>query len=122
MAGGVSLHALDVTTGAPARGMRVELWALTPTRRQVATGWIGRDGQLEHASALGLGITLGTYQALFHVGEYLRDKGLQAGPLMEEVTVRFHVRDLGKHLHLPLRFTSWGFTLFASADVRSHGL
>lgn len=122
MAGGVSLHALDVAAGVPARGMRVELWALAPTRRQVASGWIGRDGQLEHASAVGLGVTLGTYQALFHVGEYLRDKGLQPSPLVEEVTVRFHVRDLGEHLHLPLRFTPWGFTLFATADARSHGL
>jgi 5-hydroxyisourate hydrolase len=114
MVGGVSLHAVDVARGVPARGMRVELWALTPTRRQVAAGWIGRDGHFEHASAHGLGITLGTYQALFHVGEYLREVGGDdVNPFMEEVTVRFHVRDLGQHVQLPLRFTPWGFSLFA---------
>lgn len=113
MAGGISLHAVDVARGRPASGMHVELWALTPQRRLVGQGELGSNGQLDHASVRGEGVSEGSYEALFHVGDYLRRlEGDAASPFLEIVPFRFKVVDARVHVHLPMKFTAWGFSLF----------
>jgi 5-hydroxyisourate hydrolase len=112
-AGGISLHAVDVARGVPAAGLEVELWALAPQRRLVAQGALAANGQLEHPSVQGDGIAVGEYEALFHVGDYLRAQGgADASPFLDVLPFRFWVRDLSQHLHLPLKFTAWGCALF----------
>lgn len=113
MAGGISLHAVDVARGVPAHGMRVELWALAPTRRLVAEGSLGANGQLEHPSVQGDGVEAGSHEALFHVGDYLRAHGgAEASPFLDVLPFRFQVSDVAQHIHLPLKFTAWGCALF----------
>jgi 5-hydroxyisourate hydrolase len=113
MAGGISLHAVDVARGVPAQGMRVELWALEPARRLVAEGGLGPNGQLDHPSVQGDGIQAGTHEALFHVGDYLRQHGgADASPFLDVLPFRFRMTDLSQHVHLPLKFTAWGCALF----------
>jgi 5-hydroxyisourate hydrolase len=113
MAGGISLHAVDVARGVPAQGMRVELWALSPARRLVAHGVLGANGQLEHDSVQGVGIDAGSFEALFHVGDYLRAQGgADASPFLDVLPFRFQVVDAAQHIHLPLKFTAWGCALF----------
>ena len=113
MAGGISLHAVDVARGAPAQGMQVELWATDPVRRLVAEGRIGANGQLDHPSVQGEGVGAGGYEALFHVGDYLRALGgPDASPFLEVLPFRFQVRDVTQHVHLPLKFTAWGCAVF----------
>jgi 5-hydroxyisourate hydrolase len=112
-AGGISLHAVDVARGVAAAGMRVELWALTPQRRLVAEGSLGAHGQLDDPSVQGAGIVVGEYEALFHVGDYLRASGgADASPFLDVLPFRFWVRDLSQHIHLPLKFTAWGCAVF----------
>jgi 5-hydroxyisourate hydrolase len=113
MAGGISLHAVDVARGVPAQGMAVELWQRVPERRLVAQGLLGANGQLDHASVRGDGVEAGEYEALFHVGDYLRAQGGDdASPFLEVLPFRFQVRDLAQHIHLPLKFTPWGCAIF----------
>jgi 5-hydroxyisourate hydrolase len=113
MAGGISLHAVDVARGVPAQGMRVELWALEPQRRLVAQGALGANGQLDHPSVQGERVDVGSHEALFHVGDYLRAQGgADASPFLEVLPFRFQVRDVAQHVHLPLKFTAWGCALF----------
>ena len=113
MTGGISLHAVDVASGVPAQGMHVELWALEPVRHLVAQGVLGPSGHLDHPSVHGEGVTAGSYEALFHVGMYLRAHGgANASPFLDVLPFRFHVRDVAQHVHLPLKFTAWGCALF----------
>lgn len=113
MAGGISLHAVDVARGVPASGMWVELWAITPDRQLIGDGKLGPQGQLDHPSATGVGVNQGTYEALFHVGDYLRSQnGPEASPFLDILPFRFRVSDPTQHVHLPLKFTPWGFSLF----------
>lgn len=112
-AGGISLHAVDVARGVPAQGMQVELWALSPQRRLVARGPLAANGQLDHPSVRGEGVTAGEHEALFHVGDYLRAHGgPEASPFLEVLPFRFQVPDVTQHVHLPLKFTAWGCALF----------
>ena len=113
MAGGISLHAVDVARGVPAEGMFVELWALEPQRRLVAEGALGPNGQLDHPSVRGEGVAAGLHEALFYVGDYLRAHGgADASPFLDVLPFRFRVHDVAQHVHLPLKFTAWGCALF----------
>ncbi len=113
MAGGISLHAVDVARGVPAQGMRVELWALAPARRLVADGLLGANGQLDHPSVRGDGVEAASFEVLFHVGAYLcAQGGADASPFLDVLPFRFQVRDVAQHIHLPLKFTAWGCALF----------
>jgi 5-hydroxyisourate hydrolase len=119
MAGGISLHAVDVASGRPAAGMAVELVALGADGRErlQARGLLGDAGALDHPVARGVGdageVQVGTHEARFRVGDWLRAQGLAEGPVFLEVAVlRFEVLDAAEHVHLPLKFTRWGVALF----------
>ncbi len=112
MAGGISLHAVDVATGRPALGMAVELVTFTPTERVIASGTLGAGGALDHPT-VNEPARPGTHEARFMVGDWLRAQGLAQGPVFMEVAVfRFEVIDPAEHIHLPLKFTPWGVALF----------
>lgn len=113
MSGGISLHAVDVAAGVPATGMAVEVYALEGTRRRIADGRLGPGGALDHPIVRGDGVTAGEYEALFHIGDWLRDTGRATGRVFLEVAVfRLTVTDAAEHYHLPLKFTPWGYALF----------
>ena len=113
MAGGISLHAVDVASGRPAEGMAVELYALEPAPRVIAQAALGPGGALVHPVVQGQGVQTGAHEARFFVGDWMRAQALAAGPIFLEIAVfRFEVQELQAHYHLPLKFTRWGFALF----------
>ena len=112
MAGGISVHAVDVARGVPAHGMRVEIYALKNGRERVAEGLLAANGALAHP--IGQAAAAGTYEVLFHVGDYFRSTGAPAStpPFLDVVPFRFTIADPNQHYHLPLKLTPWGFSLF----------
>lgn len=113
MAGGISLHAVDVARGVAAVGLRVELWRTAPDTVCIADGTLGANGQLDHPSERGAGIVAGRYEVRLHVGDYLRAAhGADASPFLDVVPFAFRLDDPGPHLHLPFKFTAWGYALF----------
>lgn len=111
MAGGISVHAVDVARGQPAQGMQAQVFALNGGRRLIADGALGASGALDHAVTQGEGISAGTYEVIFHVGDYLRATGAPT-PFLDIVPFRFTIADAAQHYHLPFKFTPWGFSLF----------
>jgi hydroxyisourate hydrolase len=102
----LTTHVLDTAAGRPARGVRVELFALEPDggRRHVKTVTTNADGRTD-APLLGPGeMTAGRYELVFHVGAYFRAAGAAAGepPFLDEVPVRFAIADPEAHYHVPL--------------------
>ena len=55
MAGGISIHAVDVASGRPAQGLRVEIWRIESTLTRIAEGRLGANGQLDHPVVGGVG-------------------------------------------------------------------
>ena len=114
MAGGISVHAVDVARGRPAQGMQVDIYALEGARKQIASGKLAGSGALDHAVTQGDGVTKGPYEVIFHVGDWYRAQGVPVPTpaFLETVPYRFGVADLAQHYHLPLKMTPWGFSLF----------
>ena len=117
MAGGISLHAVDVATGVPAAGMRVQLFRLgNGAPLCIAEGTLGANGALTHAVTTGAGIEPGTHEAHFHLGDWWRQReGTQERFFQEVAVFRFELSDVAQHYHLPIKFTRWGLALFRGA-------
>ena len=115
MAGGISIHAVDVAAGRPAHGLRVEIWRLTPDRVLLVDGRLGLDGLLSDAIATGEGIVAGDYEVLFHFDSFYRDSGRTEPAFLTTVPFRFAIHGIEEHFHLPMKFTPWGFSLFRGA-------
>jgi 5-hydroxyisourate hydrolase len=113
VAGGISLHAVDVATGQPARGLRVSIHRLDPAPVLVAEGVLGADGALDHPVTQGAGVQAGVHEVLFQVGAFYA--GTATPPFLGEVPFRFTVFDPALHYHLPMKFTPWGYALFRGA-------
>ncbi len=118
-AGGISIHAVDVAQGRTAHGMRVTLHELGlamqgATERLVADGIIGLDGLLDSPCARGAGTGAGIYEVRFYIGDYCRSQGV-AEPFLDIAPFRFVVRDAALHVHLPLKFTPHGYSIYRGA-------
>src|SRR5262245_55038258 len=92
MAGGISVHAVDVAHGRPAQGLQVEIFALAPERRLIAAGVLTAAGTLDHPVARGDGVAAGVHEVVFQVGRYLAATGAPAeAPFLDVVPFRFTI-------------------------------
>ncbi len=118
MAGGLSIHCVDVASGRVATGLRVTLHRLGPEGEPqggaLAEGHVGANGLLQHPALMSEAITAGGYEVRFAVGPFYRLQNalLPAPAFLETVPYRFHIADDSQHYHLPFKFTAWGFSLF----------
>ena len=118
MAGGLSIHCVDVASGRVATGLRVTLRRLGPDGEPegdaLAEGSIGANGLLQNPALMSEAITSGGYEVRFAVGAFYRGQGapLPSPAFLENVPYRFHIADITQHYHLPFKFTAWGFSLF----------
>jgi 5-hydroxyisourate hydrolase len=109
MSGGISIHAVDVVSGKPANGMRVSLRRLEPGPVLIAEGYIAADGTFPgpHAAQAQSGL----YEVILDFGQFYG----AADPFLGEVPFRFRVVSPTEHIHLPIKFSPWGFALFRGA-------
>lgn len=117
MAGGISVHAVDVARGIVAAGLGVRIERLEPdgTRVLVAEGCIGPHGLLEHPVTAGAGVRAGVHEALLDIGGFLAATGAQTAPFLGLVPFRFNVFDVAQHYHLPIKFTPYGYSIWRGA-------
>ncbi|WP_439597784.1 hydroxyisourate hydrolase [Falsiroseomonas sp.] len=114
---GISVHAVDVASGRPGLGMKVEIHRILPDggRQAVAEGRLGADGALDHPVTQGQGVQEGVHEVLFHIGDFFAESHNPPPPFLELVPFRFRVFDAMLHYHLPIKFTPWGFSLYRGA-------
>ncbi len=103
--GRLSTHVLDIANGTPARSVRIELYAINgEERRKVADVFTNADGRTDAPLMSADGFGPGTYELLFHAGDYFRRLGAGTAdpPFLDIVPVRFHLAEPDGHYHVPL--------------------
>ena len=110
---GLSIHVVDVARGVVASGMRVEVYALKPSRERVAGGLLTKAGILDDR-ALDRRFDPGHYEVLLHVAAFYVRAGfaLPARPFLDVAVFRFGIDDPQQHYHLPFKLTPWGLSCF----------
>jgi 2-oxo-4-hydroxy-4-carboxy-5-ureidoimidazoline decarboxylase len=113
--GRLSTHVLDTYHGRPATGVTVELFEVGQSARALLTRvTTNRDGRPDRPLISDSPLRIGTYELLFHVGDYFRSCGVtrDARPFLDGVPVRFGISEPEGHYHVPLVTTPWSYSVY----------
>ncbi len=112
--GRLTTHVLDTARGIPAAGMRIELMRGAGAQAvPLKTAAANADGRTESPLLEGVEMSAGTYQIVFHVGEYFRGRGHpDAGRFLEDVPVVFVIDEPGARYHVPLLVSPWSYSTY----------
>jgi 5-hydroxyisourate hydrolase len=107
---GLSTHVLDLSTGKPAAGVSVRL------ERAEGDGFVriaelqtGDDGRIANLLG-GEALRAVTYRLTFLIGPYFAVRGLPV--FYPEAQVLFVVSDTGRHHHIPLLLSAFGYSTY----------
>ena len=111
--GRLTTHVLDTAQGRPAAGLKVMLYRVGSSDR-LAAGTTNDDGRLETPLLEGEVMMAGTYELVFHAGDYLRAQGLALSdpPFLDQVVIRFGIADPQEHYHVPLLLSPYGYSTY----------
>lgn len=116
MAGGrLTTHVLDTARGKPAAGVRIVLFRIDGSApRKLAETVTNADGRTDAPMLAGDALQTGSYELVFHAGDYLRATG-QAGAgvlFLDEIPIRFGIPDAGQHYHVPLLISPFAYSTY----------
>ncbi len=106
----ITTHILDISAGAPARGVAVTLERETPEGWKVIGGGVtDDDGRLRDLLTSDAILQIGNYRLNFETGNYFFDRQIDC--FYPQVTVAFTVFD-SSHYHVPLLLSPFGYSTY----------
>jgi 5-hydroxyisourate hydrolase len=105
VSGRLTTHVLDTAAGRPAAGVPVTLRRDGAT---VAAAVTNADGRTDAPLLEGDALVPGVYELVFEVGAYFAT----TPGFLDEVPVRFTVRDAGQRYHVPLLVSPWAYSTY----------
>lgn len=112
MAGFLTTHVLDTARGRPAAGMRITLYALDGERRVLREVVTNDDGRTDGPILPEGEFRTGSYELVFHVGEWLDGHHQAPAPrFLDEVPIRFGMAE-DDHYHVPLLISPFGYSTY----------
>ncbi|MEA2930071.1 MAG: 5-hydroxyisourate hydrolase [Hyphomicrobiales bacterium] len=114
--GRLTTHVLDTAAGTPAAGLRVVLSRVDGTPGVLAESVTNADGRLDTPLLEGAAFAPGTYEIVFHVGDYFRARGtaLAEPAFLDRVPLRFGVAQgtENAHYHVPLLVSPYAYSTY----------
>ena len=111
MPGKLNTHVLDLTTGRPAMGLRIELWNLDGKHTMLKAVTTNLDGRTDEPLLAGATMAVGTYELVFFVKDYFVTHHKDS-PFLDRVPVRFAISDARATYHIPLLVTPWAYQTY----------
>ena len=114
MAGYLTTHVLDTARGAPAKGLRIDLYRIEDeTRTHLKTLHTNADGRTDDQILPQTDFQTGTYELVFHAGDYLTDVGVPAEDprFLDVIPLRFGMSE-ASHYHVPLLLSPFGYSTY----------
>ena len=111
----LTTHVLDTANGVPAKGIRIEIFKLHLSNRSKLRETItNNEGRTESPMLNEDQFVPGTYELLFHIGDYFREKNnlAEEPSFLDIVPIRFTIASLNKSYHVPLLASPWGYTTY----------
>lgn len=111
MSGKLSTHVLDLTTGRPAAGMRIELWNHDGKHTLLKVVTTNADGRTDEPLLGSSAMVVGSYELLFFVKDYFVTH-LEDSPFLDRIPIRFAIADASVGYHVPLLVTPWAYSTY----------
>jgi len=108
--GKLTTHVLDTGLGCPAAGLRIELYRDGEKLRDVETN---ADGRVGAPLLEGDSFQAGTYELVFHAGDYLDSTGqnLTEPKFLDVIPLHFGISE-DSHYHVPLLLSAFGYSTY----------
>jgi 5-hydroxyisourate hydrolase len=111
---GLTTHVLDIYTGVPAQGVKLQLWKVASNSSDeqlslLAETVTNQQGRAELAPTL----EVAEYVIYFFVGDYFKPMlNSDSHGFLTKVPVRFFVADASQHYHVPLVTSPWAYSTY----------
>ncbi len=112
--GTLTTHVLDLSTGKPAQGLQIELFALDGGDVSLTRATTNSDGRVDSPLLTPETIKVGEYKLLFQAGDYLRRvHGISDADLfLDQVPLVFRIFDAAQKYHVPLLLSPYGYSTY----------
>lgn len=113
--GYLTTHVLDTARGAPAAGLRIELFRIEgENRTAIGSFETNADGRTDGPVLPVEAFATGEYELLFHAGTYIAQSGgaLPEGVFLDLVPIRFTISDATAHYHVPLLLSPYSYATY----------
>ena len=110
----LTTHVLDVYSGKPGKGIKVDLYYVENNdRKKIKSVTLNNDGRTDQALIEGTNFKEGQYELVFFVGDYFKKiTDLPKTPFLNEVIIRFGISDSKEHYHIPLLVSPWSYSTY----------
>ena len=110
----LTTHVLDVFSGKPGKGIKVELFFLDGDNREKLTSiFLNDDGRSDKPLVEKDKFKNGKYELIFYIGDYFRTiTKLDQLQFLDDVVVRFGVSNNNKNYHVPLLVSPWSYSTY----------
>jgi len=115
MSGKLTTHVLDTSHGKPAAGMKIDLGKHEREGMAILkTVVTNQDGRTDAPLLEGEDLLVGSYELIFHVGEYFAHYGgdVERPRFLDLVPVRFGISNHNASYHVPLLCSKYGYSSY----------
>lgn len=114
MAGYLTTHVLDTSSGKPASGLKIDLYRIEDdARAHLKTLFTNSDGRTDEQILPEDSFQTGIYELVFHAGDYLDASGVtpETPRFLDIVPLRFGMSE-ATHYHVPLLLSPFGYSTY----------
>lgn len=114
MGGYLTTHVLDTARGCPAEGLKIELFKIEgDSRTHLKTLTTNDDGRTDEQILPADKFETGTYELVFHAGDYLDASGVPAESprFLDVIPLRFGMSE-ATHYHVPLLLSPFSYSTY----------
>ena len=110
----LTTHVLDVYSGKPGKGIKVEVYNIKDGKREKLNSLIlNNDGRTDKPLIEGSAFQEGQYEIVFFVGDYFKKITETPNiPFLDEVVIRFGISNSKEHYHVPLLVSPWSYSTY----------
>ncbi len=110
----LTTHVLDIYSGKPGKGIKVDLFYINNTeRKKINSVILNNDGRADKPLVEDKNFIVGKYELVFFVGDYFKnitDTG--DVPFLDDVIIRFGISNLKEQYHVPLLVSPWSYSTY----------
>ena len=110
----LTTHVLDIYSGKPGKGIKVDLYYINNNKREKLNSVIlNDDGRTEKALVEGVNFKEGKYELIFFIGGYFKQiTETPKIPFLDDVIIKFGISNAKEHNHVPLLVSPWSYSTY----------
>ena len=110
----LTTHVLDVFSGRPGKGIKVELFFLNgENREKINSITLNDDGRSDKPLVEKDKFKNGKYELIFYIGDYFKTiTKVDQLQFLDDVVVRFGISNNKENYHVPLLVSPWSYSTY----------